>query len=142
MVDWKSYDKSKEKELLKYLREAKEPVGLMDEPWQRHVMGRPPYDSRTLVVIRLLKEYMGLPYRDVESLLRSSYSLKREIGLTKVPDFKTVQRTMERMSESWKWRGFPENCAEERTSRERGTSECFWCARRHPYHRASAALKR
>ncbi len=101
MVDWKSYDKSKEKELLAFLREAKELVGLMDEPWKRCVMGRPPYDSRTLVVIRLLKEYMGLPYRDVESLLRSSYSLKREIGLTKVPDFKTMQRTMERMSESY-----------------------------------------
>jgi len=97
LVDWKSYDKSKEKELLAFLREAKELVGSMDEPWKRHVMGRPPYDPRSVVVIRLLKEYMRLPYRDVESLLKSSYSLRRELGLKKVPDFKTIQRTMERM---------------------------------------------
>ena len=101
LTDWKSYDKAKERELLSFIREAKEIVSRMDEPWSRHVMGRPPYDSKTLVVVRLLKEYMRMPYRDVESFLKSSYSIRRELGLNKVPDFKTIQRTMERLSEDY-----------------------------------------
>ena len=101
MVDWKAYDKAKERELLSFLREARELVGAMREPWTRHVMGRPPYDGRALVLVLLVKQYLRMPYRDVESLLRSSPGLRREAGLDEVPDFKTIQRTMERLSEAY-----------------------------------------
>ena len=101
MVDWKAYDRAKQDELLAFLREAKTLVDGMDEPWRRHVMGRPPYDGRGLVLAVLLKQYMRMPYRDVESLLRSSPSLRREIGLDEVPDFKTIQRTLEKLSEAY-----------------------------------------
>lgn len=101
VVDWKAYDKAKERELLAFLREARELVGSMERPWPRHVMGRPPYDGRGLVLTVLLKQYLRMPYRDVEALLRSSPSLRREIGLDEVPDFKTIQRTLEKLSEAY-----------------------------------------
>ena len=101
MVDKKAYDRAKERELLAFLREARELVGAMGEPWTRHVMGRPPYDGRAVVLVLLLKQYLRMPYRDAESLLRSSPSLRREIGFDEVPDFKTMQRAMEKLSESY-----------------------------------------
>jgi hypothetical protein len=101
VVDWKAYDRAKQEELLAFVREARELVGSMEEPWKRHVMGRPPYEGRPLVLCLLLKQYLRTVYRDVESLLRSSPSLRREIGLDEVPDFKTIQRAMEKLPESY-----------------------------------------
>ena len=101
MVDWKAYDRAKERELLAFLREAKTLVGSMEKPWPRHVMGRPPYDGRGLVLCVLLKQYLRMPYRDVEAFLHASPSVRREIGLDEVPDFKTMQRAMEKLSESY-----------------------------------------
>lgn len=101
MVDWKAYDKAKERELLAFLREAKALVDGMDEPWPRHVMGRPPYDGRGLVLAVLLKQYLRMPYRDAEAFLRASPGVRRGIGLDEVPDFKTIQRTLEKLSEAY-----------------------------------------
>lgn len=101
MVDWKAYDKAKERELLAFLREARELVGAMGEPWTRHVMGRPPYDGKGLVLVLLLKQYLRMPYRDVESFLRASPGVRRTVGLDEVPDFKTMQRAMEKLSEAY-----------------------------------------
>jgi len=101
VVDRKAYDEAKERELLAFLREARGLVGSMERPWPRHVMGRPPYDGRALVLTVLLKQYLRMPYRDVEAFLRASPNVRKEVGLDEVPDFKTIQRTLERLSESY-----------------------------------------
>lgn len=101
MVDWKTYDKAKQRELLAFLEEGRKLVGAIEEPWRRRVMGRPPYDGRALVLVLLLKQYLRMAYRDVESLLRASPEVRRAVGLADVPDFKTIQRAMERLPEAY-----------------------------------------
>jgi len=101
MVDWKAYDRAKEGEFLALLRKARELVGSIEKAWPRHVMSRPPYDGRGLVLAVLLKQYLCMSYRDVEALLRSLSSLRREIGVDEVPDFKTIQRTLERLTDAY-----------------------------------------
>ncbi len=101
VVDWKAYDKAKQDELLAFLREARALVDGMEEPWPRHVMGRPPYDGRGLVLAVLLKQYMRMPYRDVEAFLRSAPGVRRQVGLDEVPDFKTIQRSLEKLTDAY-----------------------------------------
>lgn len=99
--DWKSYGKSKEKELSILLREAKRIVEETDEPWPKEHYGRPPYPSRTMVLICILKVYFKMTYRDIEGLLKTNATLRRELNLTVVPDHNTIQRAMEKIPEEY-----------------------------------------
>ncbi|MBI5000917.1 MAG: transposase [Euryarchaeota archaeon] len=95
--DWKKYGKSKERELHLLLREAKRIVWETDEPWSRERFGRPPYLSRTMVLICILRIYFKMTYRDVEGLLRANETLRKELELSEVPDHNTIQRATEKM---------------------------------------------
>ena len=99
--DWKSYGKSKEKELLILIREAKKIVEDIEEPWSKEHYGRPPYPSRTMVLICILKVYFKMPYRDIEGLLKTNATLRRELNIGVVPDHNTIQRAMEKIPEEY-----------------------------------------
>lgn len=95
--DWKNYGKSKEKELSILIREAKRIVEETEEPWPKEHYGRPPYPSRTMVLICILKIYFKMPYRDIEGLLKTNATLRRELNLESVPDHNTIQRAVEKI---------------------------------------------
>ena len=50
-----------------------------------------------MVTICLLKVYFQMPYRDIESFIKSNKTFQDMLELTKVPDHNTIQRAMEKI---------------------------------------------
>ena len=73
----------------------------IEEPWPKEHYGRPPYPSRTMVLICILKIYFKMTYRDIEGLLKTNATLRRELNLVVVPDHNTIQRAMEKIPEEY-----------------------------------------
>jgi hypothetical protein len=67
------------------------------EPWSEKQYGRPPYPSKSMVSICLLKVYFRMPYRDMESLIRSNQTFQDILDLDRIPDHNTIQRAMEKI---------------------------------------------
>lgn len=94
VYNWKKHNKIKEKEFEILLKEAMRIVNDSQEPWNKKHYGRPPYPSKPMVLICLLKVYFGMPYRDIESLIRSNKTFQDVLQLEKIPDHNTIQRAM------------------------------------------------
>ena len=72
-------------------------VNETSEPWSVKQYGRRPYPSKAMVNICLLKVYFRMPYRDIESLIRSNKTFQEMLKLEKIPDHNTIQRAMEKI---------------------------------------------
>ena len=90
-------NKIKEKEVDFLLKKALQIINDNQEPWTEKNFGRPPYPPKSMVSICLLKVYFGMPYRDLESLLRSNQTFQELLELKDVPDHNTIQRAMEKI---------------------------------------------
>ena len=97
VYNWKKNNKVKEKEFEILLREGMRIVNETPEPWSVKQYGRRPYPSKSMVNICLLKVYFRMPYRDIESLIRSNQTFKDMLGLECIPDHNTIQRAMEKI---------------------------------------------
>ena len=97
VYNWKKNNKVKEKEFEILLREGMRIVNETSEPWSVKQYGRRPYPSKAMVNICLLKVYFRMPYRDMESLIRSNQTFQNMLHLDSVPDHNTIQRAMERI---------------------------------------------
>ena len=97
VYNWKKNNKVKEKEFEILLREGMRIVNETSEPWSVKQYGRRPYLSKAMVNICLLKVYFRMPYRDMESLIRSNQTFQNMLHLDSVPDHNTIQRAMERI---------------------------------------------
>ena len=97
VYNWKKHNKIKENEVDFLLKKALQIIDDSKEPWTERHFGRPPYPSKSMVGICLMKVYFGMPYRDLESLLRSNQTLQELLQLTEVPDHNTIQRSMEKI---------------------------------------------
>ena len=94
VYNWKKHNKIKTHEFEILLREGIRIVNETQEPWSSRHYGRPPYPSKAMVNICLLKVYFGMPYRDIESLIRSNKTFQEMLDLEKIPDHNTIQRAM------------------------------------------------
>jgi hypothetical protein len=94
IYNWKKHNKIKENEFGILLREGIRIVNETQEPWGAKHYGRPPYPSKAMVNICLLKVYFGMPYRDIESLIKSNKTFQEMLDLEKIPDHNTIQRAM------------------------------------------------
>ena len=94
IYNWKKHNKIKENEFEILLKEGIQIVKNSREPWNERQYGRRPYPSKSMVIICLLKVYFGMPYRDIESLIRSNNSFQNLLEIRKVPDHNTIQRAM------------------------------------------------
>ena len=94
VYNWKKHNKIKEKEFEILLHEGMRIIKDSQEPWTEKHYGRRPYPSRSMVLICLLKVYFGMPYRDIESLIRSNKTFQEILKLKKIPDHNTIQRAM------------------------------------------------
>ncbi len=95
--NWKNHNKVKEKEFDFLLKEA---INIIDEtkaPWKEKNFGRPPYPQKSMVAVCLLKVYFGMPYRDIESMLRYNKTFQEALTLEVIPDHNTIQRVMEKI---------------------------------------------
>ena len=95
--NWKKHNKIKENEFGILLREGIRLINETEEPWGVKQYGRRPYSSKSMVTICLLKVYFQMPYRDIESLLRSNQTFQEMLELKTVPDHNTIQRSMEKI---------------------------------------------
>ncbi len=95
--NWKNHNKIKEKEFDFLLKKAIEIIDETKEPWTEKNFGRPPYSSKPMVAVCLLKVYFGMPYRDIESLLRANKTFQEILDLENIPDHNTIQRAMEKI---------------------------------------------
>ena len=94
VYNWKKHNKTKEKEFEILLQEAVRILHDSQKPWKEKQYGRRPYSPRSMVLICLLKVYFGMPYRDIESLIRSNRTFQEILQLEKIPDHNTIQRAM------------------------------------------------
>ena len=94
VYNWKKNNKVKEKEFEILIREGIRIVNETPEPWAEKQYGRRPYPSKAMVNICLLKVYFRMPYRDMESLLRSNQTFQEMLHLDSIPDHNTIQRAM------------------------------------------------
>ena len=94
VYNWKKHNKIKESEFEILIKEGFRIVNEASEPWSAKHTGRPPYPSKAMVNICLLKVYFGMPYRDIESLIRSNKTFQELLDLGKIPDHNTIQRAM------------------------------------------------
>ena len=94
VYNWKKHNKIKEKEIEIIFKEAMRIINESHEPWTEKQYGRRPYPSRSMVLICLLKVYFGMPYRDIESLIRSNRTFQEMLQLSSIPDHNTIQRAM------------------------------------------------
>ena len=97
VYNWKKNNKVKEKEFEILLREGMRIVNETPEPWSVKQYGRRPYPSKAMVNICLLKVYFRMPYRDMESLIRSNQIFQEMLHLNGVPDHNTIQRALEKI---------------------------------------------
>ena len=97
VYNWKKNNKVKEKEFEILLQEGIRIVNEAKEPWIAKQYGRRPYPSKAMVNICLLKVYFRMPYRDIESLIRSNQTFQDMLDLDYVPDHNTIQRAMEKI---------------------------------------------
>ena len=98
---WKKHNKIKENEVDFLLKKAIQIIDDSQEPWAEKNFGRPQYPPKSMVSICLLKVYFGMPYRDLESLIRSNRTLQELLELKEVPDHNTIQRSMEKIPLSY-----------------------------------------
>jgi len=98
VYDWKNHNKAKEKEFDFLLKKAIEIIDDAKAPWKEKNFGRPPYPQKSMVAVCLLKVYFGMPYRDIESLLRANKTFQEMLLLDDIPDHNTIQRAMEKIT--------------------------------------------
>ena len=94
VYNWKKHNKIKEREFEVLFQEAVRILHDSKKPWKEKQYGRRPYPPRSMVLICLLKVYFGMPYRDIESLIRSNKTFQEILQLEKIPDHNTIQRAM------------------------------------------------
>jgi hypothetical protein len=94
IYNWKKHNKVKEKEFEIILREGMRIIHDSKEPWIEKQYGRRPYPPRSMVLICLLKVYFGMPYRDIESLIRGNKTFQDMLKIKHIPDHNTIQRAM------------------------------------------------
>lgn len=94
VYNWKKLNKIKEKEFEILLIEGMKIVNQSKEPWIENNYGRRPYPSKTMINICLLKVYFKMPYRDIESFIKSNKTIQNMLGLKHFPDHNTIQRAM------------------------------------------------
>lgn len=92
--NWKKHNKAKEKEFDFLLKKAVNIINDTPAPWKEKNFGRPPYPQKPMVAVCLLKVYFSMPYRDIESLIRSNKTFQEMLNLKKIPDHNTIQRAM------------------------------------------------
>jgi len=94
VYNWKKHNKIKEKEIEIIFKEGMRIINDSHEPWTEKQYGRKPYPSKSMILICLLKVYFGMPYRDIESLIRSNKTFQDMLNLKRIPDHNTIQRAM------------------------------------------------
>jgi hypothetical protein len=94
--------KGTEEEATRFIQAAKEILpGLPIIITKEKNKARKPYKDRPLLLLCLLKFYLGISYRALESLISESKDLRTLIEIKQVPDHNTLQRAARRFGDTY-----------------------------------------
>jgi hypothetical protein len=107
LTDWREYHRKRQGELEGFLRASKAVVKLVGPPRPlpaapgQRGRGRPGYSSDRLLLVNLLRMYLKMSYRDMESFLKANPGLRAELGLETVPGRDTIHRYAQSLTEAY-----------------------------------------
>ena len=101
--DWSADNEHRKKELSRFIRESKRVLGEVGPPAQNRAYerGRPPYSPESMFLTNLLRIYLRMTYRDVESFLRDAEQMRRRLGLKDAPGRDTIHRYAKTIDEAY-----------------------------------------
>lgn len=105
--DWTGYNKARKRELSTFIREAKIVLASTGAPSEEPAPagsrppGRPRYSSGAMLIVNLLRIYLKLTYREIETILQQNGQLRRTIGLDSVPGRDTINRYAKDLDEEY-----------------------------------------
>lgn len=105
--NWHDYHSKRKAEfsvLLDALDHVVEQVGppkAEPKPPGQRGRGRPPYSPSAMVKVNVLRIYLKLSYRDMESWLEADANLRGRFGLGSTPGQDTIHRHAETLSEAY-----------------------------------------
>jgi hypothetical protein len=99
--DWKGYERYRRDEVNLYLTKAKNLVESNPTPWTPGKMGQPPYPPKAMVILLLLKTWLGMDYRSISAYLRALPEERRKIGLKRAPSHTSIRNHMLRLPEPY-----------------------------------------
>lgn len=104
--DWKQYNEHRRRELSRFIRESKRVLAEVGPPTTPRreddpTPGVKPYDPGAMLLTNLLRIYLKLSYRDLESFLRDNEQMRRRLGLRDAPGRDTVNRYAKTLDEAY-----------------------------------------
>jgi len=99
--DWRGYERYRRDEVNLFLARAMSLVGSNPAPWKPGRRGQPPYPPKAMVVLLLLKAWLGMDYRSISAYLRAFPEQRAKIGLDGAPSHTTIRRHMLRLPEAY-----------------------------------------
>lgn len=105
--NWRDYNTKRKEEfsvLLEALDHVVEQVGppkAEPKPAGQRGRGRPPYSPSAMVKVNVLRIYLKLSYRDMESWLEADANLRGRFGLGSTPGQDTIHRHAETLNEAY-----------------------------------------
>jgi hypothetical protein len=99
--DWKGYERYRRDEVNLFIAKAKNLVESNPEPWTPGKMGQPPYPPKAMVILLLLKTWLGIDYRSISAYLRAFPEQRLRIGLKKTPSHTSIRNHMLRLPEPY-----------------------------------------
>jgi hypothetical protein len=99
--DWKGYERYRRDEVNLFLAKAKSLVEGSPSPWTPQKRGQPPYPPKPMVILLLLKTWLGMDYRSISAYLRAFPEQRIRIGLDDAPSHSAIRRHMLRLPEAY-----------------------------------------
>ena len=99
--DWRGYERYRRDEVKLFLNKAKSLVESNPAPWTPGKMGQPPYPPKAMVILLLLKTWLGMDYRSISAYLRALPEERRKIGLSRAPSHTAIRHHMLRLPEAY-----------------------------------------
>jgi len=99
--DWKGYERYRRDEVNLFLAKAKSLVESNPPPWMPKKRGRPPHPPKAMVILLLLKTWLGMDYRSISAYLRAFPEQRRKIGLDETPSHTAIRNHMLRLPEAY-----------------------------------------
>ncbi len=99
--DWKGYERYRRDEVNLFLAKAKSLIESNPPPWMPKKRGRPPHLPKAMVILLLLKTWLGMDYRSISAYLRAFPEQRAKIGLEEAPSHTAIRNHMLRLPEAY-----------------------------------------
>ena len=99
--DWRGYERYRRDEINLFITKTRNLVESNPTPWTPGKMGQPPYPPKAMVILLLLKTWLGMDYRSISSYLRAFPEQRRNIGLNRAPSHTSIRNHMLRLPEAY-----------------------------------------